>query len=251
MSPSRFAVLDLDDEHCLGCGEVLGILDVLYCGKVTCQEMKRNSAGGARARAVSDARARAVNDARALAGDARVRVTGAPGVSLKRAQSERKEIIKEKPIPYSKTYDAPTISRYGQYGPTPYDGPTVPRYGQYAPTNERYSVFDSHERVSFGPVAVTARTTTTFQVTPQYPLHLERLVVPSGVATYFDICDIRVGNMSIFPSSMPASAFTEFSIGLNIGLPTLMVGMMLALSVANKTDEVQFFSAIFFATADC
>ena len=164
-----------------------------------------------------------------------------------------------KTLPEKTFYDKPTtafvqpgsydisgerVERYTEW-PGNYEGQTVPRYGRFSPSNERYTDFG----IKFGPVNVAACSTATFQSVPQYPIRLHRLIIPTDVGQHFDICDIRVGNWSACLKPIPAIAFSEFDIGINLGLPDLMAGMILALSVTNKTNEDRIFIAAFIGNA--
>jgi len=252
--PSRFAVLDLDDEHCSGCGEVLGLLDSVYCGKVACQEAKRSvtrDAPGVFPKEKLLAMLQGDLEAVARFGD------GASDVMLLISEVRNHpwndcstflmkrtallERCKNVPARFPSTLPE-KYTDFGKYGGAvgPIALPLIPpKYAGIIPKT-RIEQF-----ISFGPTSVFARDTVAFQSVPQCCLRLDRLIIPSDVGQHFDIYDLRVGNMSACSTPIPASAFSELAIGINLGLPELMVGMTLMLAVSNKTDESRTFSAGF------
>lgn len=95
-----------------------------------------------------------------------------------------------------------------------------------------------------GTVIITSR--------PQILFRPERLIVPSAVATNFQINDIRVGKNSqlVQASPLPASAFVETAIDTRMTLDTAQEGIDLSLNVTNTdAGAAHAFSALMFGAA--
>jgi hypothetical protein len=104
--------------------------------------------------------------------------------------------------------------------------------------------------IGFGPQSVAARGRAIFQAQPQLTVRGQRLVIPSSIAASFHIRDMRIGTRSQFntPQPIPATAFSELAVGVNLGL-TVETGTILQLEVENITDEPAMFSGAFIGTA--
>jgi len=80
---------------------------------------------------------------------------------------------------------------------------------------------------------------------PQSTFHGERLVVPSGIANFFEIRDIRVGRRSQLASAeaLPAAAFSENAETVQLVLEVALVGQDVTLVVENITARPHRFTA--------
>jgi hypothetical protein len=98
-------------------------------------------------------------------------------------------------------------------------------------------------RSSVGCVDVVSR--------PQIVFRGERLVVPSSIAQFFAIVDIKVGNRSQLANStaLPASTFAENAVGVRLSLDTATVAQDIALVVENVSPDTQTFIAALIGTA--
>ena len=82
---------------------------------------------------------------------------------------------------------------------------------------------------------------------PQEIFRGRRLVIPSSIAQFFMVEDVKVGRTSQFVSSgrQPALVFSELSTGDNLSLKTCSPGMDIVLKVTNVSEEeVNFDSAL-------
>jgi hypothetical protein len=104
--------------------------------------------------------------------------------------------------------------------------------------------------IGFGPTVVPANSTSVFQAQPQVAFRGTRLVVPADLAEHFTINDIRVGrdSQAISSAPIPATAFSERAVGVNLGLDTATPGIIITLSVSNITNTPQTFSAVLTGT---
>src|SRR5271155_3200906 len=99
--------------------------------------------------------------------------------------------------------------------------------------------------IGFGPVKVKARSRHIAQVQVQMPYRGNRLIVPSSLANDFSVNDIRVGkdSQAISENSIPAAAFSELAVGVNLGLDIAVPGHFVTLSVSNTTNKEKVFAA--------
>ncbi len=105
---------------------------------------------------------------------------------------------------------------------------------------------DQHESViGFGPTSIPAGESATFIAKPNADFDGERLIVPSSLANSFSIEDISVGGESqaVSANPIPAAAFSELSVGVNLGLRKANEKAELQLKVLNATKESQTFAA--------
>jgi hypothetical protein len=82
---------------------------------------------------------------------------------------------------------------------------------------------------------------------PQEIFRGRRLVIPSTIAQFFMVEDVKVGRTSQFVSSgrQPALVFSELSTGDNLSLKTCSPGMDIVLKVTNiSEEEINFDSAL-------
>jgi len=137
---------------------------------------------------------------------------------------------------------------YGSYGyaastPYPYSG--FPHVVNTPPTQVREFV------IGFGPTVILANSTAIFQAQPQLIFRGSRLIVPSALANNFSINDIRVGkdSQAVSANPIPAAAFSELAVGVNLGLDTATPGIIITISVSNTTAAQQTFSAALIGTS--
>ena len=137
---------------------------------------------------------------------------------------------------------------YGPYGyaastPYPYSG--FPHVVNTPPTQVREFV------IGFGPTVIMANSTAIFQAQPQLIFRGSRLIVPSALANNFSINDIRVGkdSQAVSANPIPAAAFSELAVGVNLGLDTATPGIIITISVSNTTAAQQTFSAALIGTS--
>jgi hypothetical protein len=137
---------------------------------------------------------------------------------------------------------------YGPYGyaastPYPYSG--YPHVVNTPPTQVREFV------IGFGPVTIALMSTAIFQAQPQLIFRGSRLIVPSALANNFSINDIRVGkdSQAVSANPIPAAAFSELAVGVNLGLDTAVPGIIITISVSNTTGAQQTFAAALIGTS--
>jgi len=128
---------------------------------------------------------------------------------------------------------------------TPYAYSGYPHIVNHPPTQVREFV------IGFGPTLILGSSTAIFQAQPQLIFRGSRLIVPSALANNFSINDIRVGKDSQAVSSnpIPAAAFSELAVGVNLGLDTATPGIIITISVSNTTLAQQTFSAALIGTS--
>lgn len=112
---------------------------------------------------------------------------------------------------------------------------------------------DKRRRLPMGPdpVVVPTGDTVTIQLQPQQLFRTERLVIPSEIAPFFRIDDIKIGNRSqlVTTGSLPATAFSEVSIDCYVEFDSADIGNLISLTVTNTDDEDQTFLAMLLGTA--
>lgn len=112
---------------------------------------------------------------------------------------------------------------------------------------------DKRRRLIMGPdpTVVSAGTAATIQLQPQQLFRTERLIIPSDIAPFFRIDDIRVGNRSqlVTTGSLPGSAFSEVAIDAYVEFDSADIGNLISLTVFNTDDEDQTFLAMLLGTA--
>ena len=99
--------------------------------------------------------------------------------------------------------------------------------------------------IGFGPAVIPPGETATFNAEPKFEFSGQRLIVPSSFASAFNIVDLQVDGESQAVSAhpIPAAAFSELAVGVNLGLKKAAKGKTITLLVANATDKPQSFSA--------
>lgn len=86
---------------------------------------------------------------------------------------------------------------------------------------------------------------------PQLPFRFERFVVPSDIASFFTINDIKVGNISVFAAigPVPARTFSEDATNVLLGTDTNQPATDLTASVVNISGAPQIFRGTFIGVA--
>jgi hypothetical protein len=140
---------------------------------------------------------------------------------------------------------APFMGPYGYAASTPYPYSGYPHVVNTPPTQVREFV------IGFGPTVILANSTAIFQAQPQLIFRGSRLIVPSALANNFSINDIRVGkdSQAVSANPIPAAAFSELAVGVNLGLDTATPGIIITISVSNTTAAQQTFSAALIGTS--
>lgn len=89
--------------------------------------------------------------------------------------------------------------------------------------------------IGFQSLAIAANALATITQQPQLPFKGYRLSVPNQFAPFFTIVDIRVGKDSqlVSPGAVPATSFSETSVGDNISMDTADVGQLITIQVQN------------------
>lgn len=100
--------------------------------------------------------------------------------------------------------------------------------------------------VSSGTIAAGASQTVTTQ--PQTLFKPMRFVVPTTIAPFFTLDDVKVGNVSQFPSSnpIPCEAFVPGMFGGGLSLRTVNPAINLQVTVTNIDVVAQTFRGAFF-----
>ncbi len=86
---------------------------------------------------------------------------------------------------------------------------------------------------------------------PQQPFQGNRLLVPSAIAAFFLIQDIKIGNKSQLVSSTAVSAqgFSEVGVDDNVQLDKAQTSQFITLSVTDTDAVAHRFTATLFGTA--
>jgi len=140
-------------------------------------------------------------------------------------------------------------------GPAPaapvYAGGPGAAYGSQVQVVERPLTDIREFPLGFGPTSFPAGTEASVISRPQVVFRGERLVVPSTVAPFFSIIDIKVGNRSQLVNSvaLPAQMFIETAVGIRLSFDTAAVAQDVALIVANGTATATTFQAAIVGTA--
>jgi hypothetical protein len=103
-----------------------------------------------------------------------------------------------------------------------------------------------------GPTPIPAAGFFDVKSNPQIPFRPERLVVPSAIAAFFVIHDVKVGNRSQFVSSgpLPAQVFAENGVGIVMRMDTAQVSQDVVITVENTdTTTAHVFRAALIGTA--
>lgn len=105
--------------------------------------------------------------------------------------------------------------------------------------------------IGFPTTSVTAGSAQTITTNPQVPFRARRLIVPSDIAGSFLINDLKVGKNSMFATSnpVPARAFTEVGVGVDLNLDTAQISQLIAINVTNTSGADLDFNACLIGTA--
>ena len=133
----------------------------------------------------------------------------------------------------------------------PYSGGPGVAYGSTVQVVDRPLTDIREFPLGFGPTSFPAGTEASVISRPQVVFRGERLVVPSTVAPFFSIIDIKVGNRSQLVNSvaLPAQMFIETAVGIRLSFDTAAVAQDVALIVANGTATATTFQAAIVGTA--
>ncbi len=93
-------------------------------------------------------------------------------------------------------------------------------------------------------IATTVSTTATSK--PQNLFRPTRLLVPSAIAAFFTIGNIRIGTDSqlVGTPAMPAQVFSELAVGAAFLLGTANIGIEISLDVTNTDTVTNDFRAV-------
>jgi hypothetical protein len=130
--------------------------------------------------------------------------------------------------------------------PTPTSGPRVVERKMSARQRAReypLGFFQSGIRAEAGAIDVISR--------PQINFLGNRLIIPSDIAPFFSLIDVKVGNRSQLANStaLPARVFQEDSSGVVLSLDPAVAAQDIALVVENITSDAQTFMAALIGTA--
>jgi hypothetical protein len=143
----------------------------------------------------------------------------------------------------------------GTVGPPPaapaYSGGPGTAYGGAAQVVERPLTDMREFPLGFLQVAFPGTTEAPVISRPQVVFRGERLVIPTLVAPFFNIIDIKVGNRSQLTNStaLPAQAFIETAVGMRLSMDTAAVAQDVALVVNNFNSFATTFQALIIGTA--
>jgi hypothetical protein len=99
-------------------------------------------------------------------------------------------------------------------------------------------------------VTFLAGQTLNVEATPQRPIRVERLVVPSWLARYFDIFQINVGQEQQYVNTgaVNATVFSEVAVGVRLRGDTANVGNKVTLNCQNIDTGTRDFRGTVFGT---
>lgn len=101
------------------------------------------------------------------------------------------------------------------------------------------NTFKEWREAAFGfpPTVVAANATATIVQQPQQPFRMERIVIPSNIATSFDIIDFKVGKNSQFvvAGAISAVTFSELGVGVRLLGDTAGISQLMIIQVQNIT----------------
>ena len=105
--------------------------------------------------------------------------------------------------------------------------------------------------LGFPTTTVNGGASATISAQPQVPFRGRRLLIPSDIAGSFLITDLKVGKNSMFPTSnpVPARAFTELGVGVDLNLDTAQISQLVSIGVTNTSGANLSFNACIIGTA--
>jgi hypothetical protein len=160
------------------------------------------------------------------------------------ARRKARAETRSKSIPFAggRFESAPIAARsrpYSTFGGS-YEGTVPDRYGLDARPPQ--AVFE--DAIKFGPVVIDSDETRVFQAAPQAYFQGTHLLVSPRIAPVFVLCDLRVGTMSQFSfGPIPMTAFTEYAVGITLGIDAVTPGILLTLMVRNISPSPSTFEA--------
>jgi hypothetical protein len=100
-------------------------------------------------------------------------------------------------------------------------------------------------------VAVPAGGAFTITIQPQRPFKTKRWMVTSDIAFFFDVDDVKVGQVSQFAASSitPAASFTEQALGAAIDWDTADIGNLIVITGTNIDTVPHAFRSNLFGTS--
>lgn len=112
-------------------------------------------------------------------------------------------------------------------------------YGKFAPGPSQVRQYP----LGFPSTDLSPRSTTTVSVQPQVPFRGRRLVIPSNIADAIMVEGIYVGRNNMLMGPVPARAFTELAMGMELTMETAQVSQQVSLRVVNTSDRPLRFDA--------
>lgn len=105
--------------------------------------------------------------------------------------------------------------------------------------------------LGFPATVIAAGASATIVTQPQVPFKGHRLVIPSDFAGAVSITDLKVGKNSQFATSaaVPGRTFTEFAVGMDLGLDTAQISQQITLAVTNTSGSSITFTASLIGSA--
>jgi len=113
---------------------------------------------------------------------------------------------------------------------------------------ERNNVFE--QPLPIPRTSVGAGLSADIELRPQRLFRSERLVVPSTIAAFFDITDVKIGQQTQFVASgaLPATIFSEVGVGVRLKGDTANLGNTIVVSVTNNDVATQVFGGAIIGT---
>lgn len=113
---------------------------------------------------------------------------------------------------------------------------------------QRNNVFE--QPLPIPRTSVGAGLSADIELRPQRLFRSERLVVPSTIAPFFDITDVKIGQQTQFVASgaLPATIFSEVGVGVRLKGDTANLGNTIVVSVTNNDVATQIFGGAIIGT---
>lgn len=89
------------------------------------------------------------------------------------------------------------------------------------------------------------------KASPQVTFRPERLIIPSDIAAFFTIVDLKIGNRSqlVAAGEIPATVFSEVGVDANLRMDTAQISMEIVITVKNIDSSPRMFRAALLGTA--
>jgi hypothetical protein len=86
---------------------------------------------------------------------------------------------------------------------------------------------------------------------PQVTFRAERLIIPSDIAAFFTVVDVKIGNRSqlVAAGEIPATVFSEVGVDANLRCDTAQISMEVTITVRNIDASPHTFRAAILGTA--